>query len=351
MRALVAAILAGACVGCAAPQNREGDSTYGYLIHDTTGLESSVLVDGKEELIQFSKESDAKALRALSGLRFWSYIFNDGGDKIFVVGKLDLEVRWTPSGPGLAQSQVYREFTLRAWYITTPFTVRVMDDDNYDPEAPLITEIRQELTAKDFRFDGIDPSLYHRPGPAGTRPTTAPAGRPLVELWDGGVPMINKPPFLKFAVWTDGVVAGLTDQKLAVWRVEPQRVLELATKIRRAGWFDPPLKYGLVFPDGPALRLVARRARDATTLDYHGADQQNRLDQIGPTASPSRRQVEAFVAMWNAVQSACNELADPKARLTTADPDADLQRAARLTLPPHSTEADTVHEGPVGKED
>ena len=67
-------------------------------------------------------------------------------------------------------------------------------------------------------------------------------------------------------------------------------------------FFDSPIEYGLVFADGPVLCLSIHDGTELKSLYYHGRDEWNKFDQIGLNASPSRKQQEDFVKMWNSVQ-------------------------------------------------
>jgi hypothetical protein len=115
--------------------------------------------------------------------------------------------------------------------------------------------------------------------------------------------MIGEPPFVLFAAWSDGMVAKRVGKETLVGFVSPGDISGLAQAIRKAGFFTPspsPLlnSYGLVFPDGPVRCLSVTDEGNRRTLYYHGRDDLNRLDQVGPHADPSREQRERFIAMW-----------------------------------------------------
>jgi hypothetical protein len=70
------------------------------------------------------------------------------------------------------------------------------------------------------------------------------------------------------------------------------------TEVEAAGFFSPPLAYGLTRPDGPVRRLAAMRNGELVRLDYDGYSD---FRDVGPHASPSRQQMEAFIRMWQRV--------------------------------------------------
>lgn len=121
---------------------------------------------------------------------------------------------------------------------------------------------------------------------------------PVVALWDGGVTMIGEPPFVLFALWADGMIVRNVDGRLKRGEVASQEIGKLMTEVEAAGFFSSPLPFGLTRPDGPVRRIAAMRNGKLTHLDYDGdSDFRN----VGPHASPSRQQSEAFVQMWQRV--------------------------------------------------
>jgi hypothetical protein len=78
------------------------------------------------------------------------------------------------------------------------------------------------------------------------------------------------------------------------------QAFEQSDVCRLAAALCGPVLFGLLMGPGACRQSGGRRQ----ALDYHGRDDWNRLEQIGPNASPSRAQVEAFVAMWHRVAKA-----------------------------------------------
>ncbi len=97
---------------------------YGYIFHETTGITTYILNNGKEIAIKFSSDSDQDVLKMLYFLK-WNVLYpNSKGDKIFLRGILNNKINKTPSGPHRAESEDFRYFKLISWYIKTPFMER-----------------------------------------------------------------------------------------------------------------------------------------------------------------------------------------------------------------------------------
>ncbi len=93
-----------------------GVHAYGFIFHETTGITTFLLVNGKEQAVQFTPQSSRLARETLFDLDAFHLYKNADGHHIVVEGVLDAETRWTPSGPGLPSSEPYRDFTLRFWH-------------------------------------------------------------------------------------------------------------------------------------------------------------------------------------------------------------------------------------------
>lgn len=143
-RLLVACVLAGAC----SPESGSRVETFGYVFHETTGITTRVLEDGKESAIRFAPGSDPIALRMLTSLDWRTLYPNGNGGRIFVEGELGRVVHWTAKEPDKAQSEPYREFRLADWYIVTPYERMVVVDESVPQESK--REVRQSLGPDDF---------------------------------------------------------------------------------------------------------------------------------------------------------------------------------------------------------
>jgi hypothetical protein len=71
----------------------------------------------------------------------------------------------------------------------------------------------------------------------------------------------------------------------------------------------------MVFPDSPVLCLSVLDGTTPRTLYYHGRDDLNRLDKIGPNAEPSREQCETFIRMWRRVVAEIGRIKPDKLEL------------------------------------
>ena len=140
--------------------------TYGFVHHETTGITSSVIVKGVERRIQFHRDSDPVAVKALNALSWKIVLPNSDGKKLFLVGQYYAAPKQTAKCDGCSTVEEYREFKLLSWYIVTPFKVVRDDCENcaYLREENLRT--RRRLEREDFQdFDGkelLDVSRFQR---------------------------------------------------------------------------------------------------------------------------------------------------------------------------------------------
>lgn len=134
---------------------------FGYVFHESTGIPTYVLVDGKEVAIHFAPTSDPVALTALMALD-WPVLYpNADGKHIFVEGFLDDKVQSTPAAPDRATPEPFQELRLVNWYIVTPFE-RL--NGTGAPAEPVTRTSRSRLEPGDFRIPlgGSDLSRYQR---------------------------------------------------------------------------------------------------------------------------------------------------------------------------------------------
>lgn len=140
---------------------------------------------------------------------------------------------------------------------------------------------------------------------AQSRPATSsasdPPTAPVIEMWNGGNYLARIKPYVLFAAWSDGTVVRRVDNKLKIGPASPDAIKRLLDEARSAGVQEPPLRHGLVKPDGPvntlSVTLDGRRIR----LDYGGATD---FSDVGPKSSPSKEQLESFVRMWRRIERA-----------------------------------------------
>lgn len=57
-----------------------------------------------------------------------------------------------------------------------------------------------------------------------------------------------------------------------------------------------------MYPEGPDFIITISHDEKTGQLEYHGGDP--RLDEIEPSAAPSRTQMEAFHKLWRKVETA-----------------------------------------------
>ncbi len=157
-------LLLGAA-GCAhtpaarAPDARPGAQdmqAYRYHHYETTGQMDYLVVDGKDAAIEFSADSDPRALALLHALRSEIFLPNCGGQQaaggIYLVGRYDAGYSWAARLGRLLGGEPYHAFTLRRWYLARPVL-----KDVYGEDMARVRSVRLEkLRADDF--DGAAPT-------------------------------------------------------------------------------------------------------------------------------------------------------------------------------------------------
>jgi hypothetical protein len=129
--------------------------TYGYVVRDTTGLTEAIVL-GPGAPVHVQLRGDPATLVALRALRWEVLAPSADGRSMFIVGTLLDEVHHTPSGPGLAMSEEYREFVLTDWYVKAPFSAVQLAPDWVPGDASEVRE-RSSLELADFHdFVGKD---------------------------------------------------------------------------------------------------------------------------------------------------------------------------------------------------
>ena len=136
------------------PSSYSESATFGLKHVQTTGITNFVQAGKRSFGTQFSTDSESLALRSLEALKPDVYLANCDGNRLFVTGELDEHIRWTPAGENRPNSEPYRYFRLRSWYLAEPFMER--------PLEPLDTPLpqprwRTSLSRSDFTpFPGHD---------------------------------------------------------------------------------------------------------------------------------------------------------------------------------------------------
>lgn len=163
--------------------------------------------------------------------------------------------------------------------------------------------------------------------------------RPVAAYWDGGVHMLGKPPSVLFAAWADGMVVRKVDQKTMAGFVSPEAISKLIATLRTAGVFASSTSasleaHGMLFPDGPVRCLSIVDGVRWRTLYYHERYDLNRFDKMHPTASPSRRQCERFVADWRRVLAETAKISPDKLKPFSGDRPLTYPQYAKKPSPP-----------------
>ena len=153
--------------GCAKPTRKPDLPTdtiysprnlYGFQHHETTGVTSFIRVGGREQPIQFASDSSRQALDLLYGLRSDVFLPLTDGKHLFVVGELSRTESQTRGGANRANSEPFRAFRLRGWYIVVPF------EQWHGLEA---AEQPRKITRTELRADDFDsstlPGLFFTP--------------------------------------------------------------------------------------------------------------------------------------------------------------------------------------------
>lgn len=131
---------------------------------------------------------------------------------------------------------------------------------------------------------------------------------PVVSLWRDPGYFSNQKPEVVVAIWADGLVVREVDGLLRMGRVEPGRVSILLDELENSGFFAPTLYSGLTHVDVSYRRVCAWKRGERHTLDYDGSAD---FRDLGPQASPSRKQCDDFVVMWTRVEKALASVQPP----------------------------------------
>jgi hypothetical protein len=128
---------------------------YGFAHHETTGITSAIIINGKEAPILFRSDSDPMALKALHALNWRVLLPNADGKNIFLIGQYFVEPKHTSKCEGCLQVEEYHEFKLVSWYITTPFKATREECENCPYLLDENLKARSSLELTDFDdFDG-----------------------------------------------------------------------------------------------------------------------------------------------------------------------------------------------------
>lgn len=131
--------------------------TYGFVHHETTGISSYVIINGKEIPIRFRADSDSLAVKSLKALNWRIFLPNSDGTKLFLIGQYFAQPKRTSSCEQCPEAEEYREFKLLDWYITTPFKIVREDCNDCSYLLEENQQTRRKLELKDFLdFEGRD---------------------------------------------------------------------------------------------------------------------------------------------------------------------------------------------------
>lgn len=157
--------------GCGTPPT----SSYRYSSAVTTGIGQEIVIDGKEEPVLFSEDSDPVARWSLCHLK--SEVLNAPGNEITITGSI---VKHVPKPPHKApvrlsngQTAVFAEpeahllFRITDWKLKAPFHEHLLDSDT-DITRPFPLKVRHTLRRDDFssshdfdpRQSGFDPARH-----------------------------------------------------------------------------------------------------------------------------------------------------------------------------------------------
>lgn len=104
--------------GCkAVPRTPAADAAqYSYTFRETTGITSSIRVGSRDINIEFTPDSDQRAVQQVLDAQtdFWHEKYLN--PSIVVVGHLDPQELMTPRCAGCAESEPYHNFRLDYWY-------------------------------------------------------------------------------------------------------------------------------------------------------------------------------------------------------------------------------------------
>lgn len=145
------------------------------------------------------------------------------------------------------------------------------------------------------------------------KPQADPNATPLAEFWDNGNYLAGKAPNLLFAIWSDGrVVRQLGNGRLYSGYVPQSSVTQFVERMSLSGALDPQIQIGVVSTDGNSQLLWINMTEKAISLRHDTSTTWDQIEQVPLSATPSRRQLEAFYEMWTRCLAAIDDLWPPQ---------------------------------------
>jgi hypothetical protein len=148
---------------------------------------------------------------------------------------------------------------------------------------------------------------------AATKPQGDPNATILAEFWDNGNYLAGKAPNLLFVIWSDGrVVRQLGNGRLYSGNVAPGAVKQFLERISLSGALDSQIQIGVVSTDGNSQMFWTNVTGKPIALRHDSSTTWDQIEQVPLSATPSRRELEAFYEMWTRCLAAIDDLWPPQ---------------------------------------
>lgn len=155
----VVLLLVTGCVqtwGTRADPPAAGEHAYRFLHHETTGQMDYIMVNGKEIPVEFSDDSDPRALALLKGLKPEIFVPNTSGENnsggVYLVGRYEQGYSLSARLSQLLGDDGYHSFTLKRWYVARPILEEVSGQDMMSVKLVKLDHLRKS------DFEGVTPT-------------------------------------------------------------------------------------------------------------------------------------------------------------------------------------------------
>jgi len=150
--------------------------------------------------------------------------------------------------------------------------------------------------------------------------TSALQNTPIVEFWDNGNFLNNRPSELLFAVWQDGKVMRLLNGRAYFGYISNVEVSRLMERLGRAGVEAIPFSTGIVYPDGGSQMLYIDVNGVQILMRHDGSFTSDDLDSYDLPPNITRIQMQRFLDIWSRSVAALDDVWPLHLDLTTGIP-------------------------------
>jgi hypothetical protein len=155
------------------------------------------------------------------------------------------------------------------------------------------------------------PIARQTPAPAEPqRPTEealqAPA--PIVEYWDTGNFLGGKPATLMLAIWRDGKVLRVLNNRAYIGYISNADVSRLMDRLAFAGVESAPFSTGVIWPDGGSQLVYININGTEISLRHDGSTTLDDLENYELPANATRQQMINFMQIWSRSVAALDDV-------------------------------------------